>query len=191
MDVAYYEDLAGRLYGLVIRFSDRLPAGQVQWLHHVTEVGEYGLALEDMTGMLTHGQVAITNQEGDDILTPCPPDEDGQPRFGRAQNLPARRLTTASARIASATSLAEAQPLWRFLAAQRRSMSLPNFRNRSPRACVPRCHVQDPSTNRCLLPQLAAPFLVQSARHSRPPGSNGGVSTVEVLKVPNVRGYAT
>jgi len=47
----YYEDLAGRLYGLVIRLSDRLPADQVQWLHHVTEVGEYGLALEDMAGM--------------------------------------------------------------------------------------------------------------------------------------------
>ena len=26
MDNAYYEDLAGRLYGLVIRLSDRMPA---------------------------------------------------------------------------------------------------------------------------------------------------------------------
>ena len=68
MDAAYYEDLAGRLYGLVIRLSDRLPAEQAQWLHHVTEVGEYGLALEDMAGMLTHGQIAITDQERDDIL---------------------------------------------------------------------------------------------------------------------------
>jgi hypothetical protein len=47
---AYFEDLTGRLYGLVIRLSDRLPAGQAQWLHHVTEVGEYGLTLEDMAG---------------------------------------------------------------------------------------------------------------------------------------------
>ena len=69
MDVGYYEDLAGRLYGLVIRLGDRLPADQVQWLHHVTEVGEYGLALEDMAGMLAHGQVAITDQERDDMLT--------------------------------------------------------------------------------------------------------------------------
>ena len=68
MDAAYYEDLAGRLYGLVIRLSDRLPADQVQWLHHVTEVGEYGLALEDMAGMLAHGQVAITDQERGDML---------------------------------------------------------------------------------------------------------------------------
>jgi hypothetical protein len=46
MDAAYYEDLAGRLYGLVIRLGDRLPAGDARWLHHVTEAGEYGLALE-------------------------------------------------------------------------------------------------------------------------------------------------
>ena len=68
MDAAYYEDLAGRLYGLVIRLSDRLPADQAQWLHHVTEVGEYGLALEDMAGMLAHGQIAITSQERRDML---------------------------------------------------------------------------------------------------------------------------
>jgi hypothetical protein len=68
MDPGYYEDLAGRLYGLVIRLSDRLPADQVQWLHHVTEVGEYGLALEDMAGMLAYGKVAITDQERGDML---------------------------------------------------------------------------------------------------------------------------
>ena len=67
-DAAYYEDLAGRLYGLVIRLSDRLPADQVQWLHHVTEVGEYGLALDDMAGMLAYGKVAITDQERGDML---------------------------------------------------------------------------------------------------------------------------
>ena len=41
MDNAYYEDLAGRLYGLVIRLSDRMPADGAGWVHHVTEVGEY------------------------------------------------------------------------------------------------------------------------------------------------------
>ena len=68
MDAAYYEDLAGRLYGLAIRLSDRLPADQAQWLHHVTEAGEYGLALEDLAGMLAHGQIAITSQERRDLL---------------------------------------------------------------------------------------------------------------------------
>jgi hypothetical protein len=50
-DSAYFEDLAGRLYGLAIRFSDQLPADQAQWLHHVVEMGEYGLALEDLAAM--------------------------------------------------------------------------------------------------------------------------------------------
>jgi hypothetical protein len=31
-DPAYFEDLAGRLYGLVISISGRLPADQAQWL---------------------------------------------------------------------------------------------------------------------------------------------------------------
>ena len=67
-DTAYYEDLAGRLYGLVIRLGDRLSGDQAQWLHHVTEVGEYGLALDDMTAILAHGKIAITDQERRDLL---------------------------------------------------------------------------------------------------------------------------
>jgi type I restriction-modification system DNA methylase subunit len=48
--------------------TPRRPTDQVQWLHHVTEVGEYGLALEDMAAMLTHAQIVITDQERDDML---------------------------------------------------------------------------------------------------------------------------
>ncbi len=66
-DPAYFEDLAGRLYGLVIIFSDRLPADQAEWLHHVVEAGEYGLALEDLAAMLTYGKINITDQERGDI----------------------------------------------------------------------------------------------------------------------------
>jgi hypothetical protein len=66
-DSAYYEDLAGRLYGLVIVFSDRLPADQAQWLHHVIDVGEYGLALEDLAAMLVYDKIAATDQERDDM----------------------------------------------------------------------------------------------------------------------------
>ena len=66
-DSVYLEDLAGRLYGLVIIFSDRLPADQVQWLHHVVEVGEYGLALEDLAAMLAYDKIAVTDQERGDI----------------------------------------------------------------------------------------------------------------------------
>ena len=68
MDNAYYEDLAGRLYGLVIRLADRLPPDEARWLCHVVEAGEYGLALEDMAGMLAHGKIAITGAEREDML---------------------------------------------------------------------------------------------------------------------------
>jgi hypothetical protein len=67
-DAAYFEDLAGRLYGLVIRFSDRLPADRAQWLHHVVDVGEYGLALEDLAAVLVHDKIPITEQERGDIV---------------------------------------------------------------------------------------------------------------------------
>ena len=66
-DPAYFEDLAGRLYGLVIIFSDRLPADQAEWLHHVVEAGEYGLALEDLAAMLAYDKITITDQERGDI----------------------------------------------------------------------------------------------------------------------------
>ena len=68
MDNAYYEDLAGRLYGLVIRLSDRMPADSAGWVHHVTEVGEYELALEDLAAILAHGKTPITDQERADML---------------------------------------------------------------------------------------------------------------------------
>lgn len=67
-DAAYYEDLAGQLYGLVIRLGDRLSGDEAQWLHHVTEVGEYGLALDDMAKILAYGKIAITDQERGNIL---------------------------------------------------------------------------------------------------------------------------
>jgi hypothetical protein len=69
MDNAYYEDLAGWLYGLVIRLSDRMPADRAGWVHHVTEIGEYALALEDLAAILAHGKIAITDQERADMLT--------------------------------------------------------------------------------------------------------------------------
>ena len=36
--------------------------------NHLTEVGEYGLALEDMAGILTHDKTAITGTERADML---------------------------------------------------------------------------------------------------------------------------
>jgi hypothetical protein len=64
MDNAHYEDLAGRLYGLVIRLSDRMPADRAGWVHHVTEAGEYALALEDLAAILAHGKTLSPTRSG-------------------------------------------------------------------------------------------------------------------------------
>jgi hypothetical protein len=68
MDTGYYEELAGRLYGLLIGLDDRIGRKQAQWLHHVIDVGEYGLALEDIAGTLAQDAIAITGQERGDML---------------------------------------------------------------------------------------------------------------------------
>ena len=68
MDAAHYEDLAGRLYGLLIVLEDRLGGEQAQLLHHFIEVGEYGLALEEIAGVLAQDTIAITDQERGDML---------------------------------------------------------------------------------------------------------------------------
>ena len=69
MNAAYYEDLAGRLYGLLIGLDDRLDREDARQLHHFIEVGEYGLALEEIAGALAHATVSITGQERSDMLT--------------------------------------------------------------------------------------------------------------------------
>lgn len=68
LDAAYYEDLAGRLYGLLIGLEDRLDRQDAQLLHHFIEVGEYDLALEDIAGTLAQASTPITDQERADML---------------------------------------------------------------------------------------------------------------------------
>jgi hypothetical protein len=69
MDTAYYyDDLAGRLYGLLIGLGDRLQGEQARLLHHFIDVGEYGLALEEIAGALAQHMIAITDQERGDML---------------------------------------------------------------------------------------------------------------------------
>ncbi len=91
MDSAHYEDLAGRLYGLVIRLSDRMPADRARWVHHVTEVGEYTLALEDLAAILAYGKTAITDQERADMLALGRRDDATARPRRRARSMPARR----------------------------------------------------------------------------------------------------
>ena len=68
MDAAYYEDLAERLYGVLISLDDRIGSDQARLLHHFIEVGEYGLALEEIAGTLAQDAIAITRQERSDML---------------------------------------------------------------------------------------------------------------------------
>ncbi len=68
VDAACYEDLAGRLYGLLIGIEDRLDRQDARQLHHFIEVGEYGLALEEIAGALAQAKTPITDQERSDML---------------------------------------------------------------------------------------------------------------------------
>jgi hypothetical protein len=68
MDTGYYEELAGRLYGLLISLDDRIGSDQAGMLHHFIDVGEYGLALEEIAGTLAQDAIAITGQERGDML---------------------------------------------------------------------------------------------------------------------------
>jgi hypothetical protein len=68
MDAACYEDLQGRLFSLLILLEDRLGGEQADQVHHFIDVGEYGLALEEMTGVLAQARAPITDQERGDML---------------------------------------------------------------------------------------------------------------------------
>lgn len=48
--------------------GDRLRGEQAQLLHHFIEVGEYGLALEEIAGALAQDKIAVTDQERGDML---------------------------------------------------------------------------------------------------------------------------
>jgi hypothetical protein len=68
VDAAYYEDLAGRLYGLLISLDDRLDREKARMLYNFIEVGEYGLAFEEIVGTLCRHKTPITSQERSDVL---------------------------------------------------------------------------------------------------------------------------
>jgi hypothetical protein len=68
MDAAYCEDLAGRLYSLLIGLDDRIGSEQAQLLHHFIEVGEYGLALEEIAGTLAQDAIAVTDPGAPDMM---------------------------------------------------------------------------------------------------------------------------
>jgi hypothetical protein len=68
MDPAWFEDLKDRLTGLLITLEDRLEESDAQQVHEFIDVGEFGLALEEMAGTLAHRQIPIADQERSDML---------------------------------------------------------------------------------------------------------------------------
>jgi hypothetical protein len=52
MDAARYDDLRGRLLGLLIRLGDRLTLHAQDLMHELLDHNELGLALEMMCGAL-------------------------------------------------------------------------------------------------------------------------------------------
>ncbi|MGH3194586.1 MAG: MafI family immunity protein [Streptosporangiaceae bacterium] len=68
MDAAYYEDLRGELFSLLIMLEDRLGSQDARQAHEFIDVDEYGLALEQMAGVLAAAGTPVTDQERDDML---------------------------------------------------------------------------------------------------------------------------
>jgi hypothetical protein len=68
VDAAWFEDLRGQLFSLLIAIEDRPGREEAQWVHHVIDVDEYGLALEDIVGILAYANAPVTDQERADML---------------------------------------------------------------------------------------------------------------------------
>lgn len=68
MGPAYYEDLAGRLYGLLIGLEDGLNCDDASTIHRFIDARHYGLALDEITRTLAHRTIGIRDQERADML---------------------------------------------------------------------------------------------------------------------------
>ncbi|GAA1710913.1 hypothetical protein GCM10009745_68690 [Kribbella yunnanensis] len=67
MDTGYYEDIAGRLHGLLIRLDDRLPRQDQVWITEFIDANELGLALEQMADALSEDDRPISSEERADM----------------------------------------------------------------------------------------------------------------------------
>lgn len=63
MDAEEWQALRGRLFGVLIRLESRLTARGVALIHEFIEVGEFGLALEQMADVLAEEDTPITAGE--------------------------------------------------------------------------------------------------------------------------------
>jgi hypothetical protein len=52
VDAGFYDDLRGRLMGLLVQLEDRLPPADSTWIAEFIDHTEYGIALERMCEVL-------------------------------------------------------------------------------------------------------------------------------------------
>ena len=68
MDDAAFEEIAGQLRGLLIRLDDRLSGQDASLIAEFIDVGELGLALEQMTDQLSEYDQPLAQDERVDML---------------------------------------------------------------------------------------------------------------------------
>jgi hypothetical protein len=68
MDCAYYEVIAGRLHGLLIRLDERLSGRDIALIAEFIDANELGLALEQMADVLSEEEHPLTPDERADML---------------------------------------------------------------------------------------------------------------------------
>jgi len=65
---SYYDAIAGRLHGLLIRLDDRLPGKDIRLIAEFIDANELGLALEQMADALSEDEQPLSVDERADIL---------------------------------------------------------------------------------------------------------------------------
>lgn len=68
VEQAEYDEITGRLRGLVVLLDDRLSARDLVFVAEFIDVGELGLALEQMADALCEGEAPVARTERADML---------------------------------------------------------------------------------------------------------------------------
>ncbi len=63
-----YDDLTGRLFGLLVSLDDRLVARDARLIHEFIEAGEFGLALEQVADVLAEEGTPVSEGERSSML---------------------------------------------------------------------------------------------------------------------------
>ncbi|WP_332761239.1 MafI family immunity protein [Pseudarthrobacter sp.] len=68
MERVEYQEIAGILHGLLIRLDDRIQSEDLALISEFIDVGELGLALEQMADVLSEDEQPLTSDERADML---------------------------------------------------------------------------------------------------------------------------